>query len=374
VTRTTAAAQIAQIDVFPVTVPRAGVYALQRGPSATSSWFALVRITATDGTYGWGECVTRVLSMHHVVADHLEAPLLGHDVFDIDGFHRIVDAEEMLAVERLWHWNPIRAALEMALYDIQGKILDVSVAQLLGGVQRTRIPTVKNIGIGTPDEAAERARQFVAEGYGIVKLRVGGDAARDEQRLHAVRAAIGDDVDIRIDANQAWTWKEAIPLIERYDAVRLEAVEQPCAFWDVDSNARVVEGTSVPIISDEGFVSVPEARLLLQGGGADILHAYIGKCGGIAPVMKIATLAGSFGVRMTLGERVPLGVSEAAHLQVAAALPELQHACALGYDLNESDLLVRSVEHDGGDLIVPTGPGLGVDVDLDRLAAYTVER
>lgn len=367
--------RVAEIEVFPVSVPRTGVWALQRGPSATRSWFALVRITADDGTYGWGECVTRVKSMHRIVADHLYDRLVGHDVFDIEGFHDIVDGEEMLAIERLWHWNPIRAALEMALYDIQGKVLGVSLAQLLGGARRKRIPVVKNIGIGTPGDAALTARRYVDDGYAIVKLRVGADAKLDEARLRAVRAEVGGAVQIRVDANQAWSWKEALRLIDRYqDVVGLESVEQPCAFWDVESNARVTEASPVPIVSDEGFVSVPEARLLLAGGGADILHAYLGKCGGIAPVMKISALASSYGAQLTLGERVPLGVSEAAHLHVAAVLPDLEHACALGYDLNESDLLVDSPSRSGGYLTVPTGPGLGVDVDTEKLAAYKDER
>lgn len=366
---------IAEIDVFPVTVPRTDVWSLQRGPSATQSWFALVRITADDGTYGWGECVTRVKSMHRIVADHLYDRLIGHDVFDIDGFHDIVDGEEMLAVERLWHWNPVRAALEMALFDIQGKVLGISVAQLLGGPRRMSIPVVKNIGIGTPDDAARTARSYVDEGYAIVKLRVGTDAALDEARLRAVRAEAGPDVKIRIDANQAWTWKQALRLIDRYEAeVGLESVEQPCAFWDVESNARVTEASPVPIVSDEGFVSVPEARILLAAGGADVLHAYLGKCGGISPVMKISTLASSYGVQLTMGERVPLGVSEAAHLQVAAVLPSLDHACALGYDLNESDLLVDSPSRGGGCIQVPHGPGLGVDVDTEKLEAYRDDR
>jgi L-alanine-DL-glutamate epimerase-like enolase superfamily enzyme len=364
---------IAQIDVFPVTVPRAGVYALQRGNSAAASWFTLIRVTASDGTYGWGESVTRVVSMHRIVDDQLRDSLIGRDVFDIDGYHRAVDAQEMLAVERLWHWNPIRAAIEMALYDIQGKILGQSLSQMLGGSKRDSIPTVKNIGIGSPEQAAESAARYVAEGYSLVKARVGGDPKVDEARLAAIRGAIGDDVLIRIDANQAWTWKEAVNLIQRYSDYGIEAVEQPCHFWDVDSNARVVDASPLPIISDEGFVSLPEARLLLEGGGADVLHAYLGKCGGIAPVMAIASLAGVHGAQVTMGERVPLGVSEAAHLHVASVLPSLDFPCALGYNLNEDDLLIDSPTRSGGSLQVPTGPGLGVDVDLDKLERYARE-
>jgi L-alanine-DL-glutamate epimerase-like enolase superfamily enzyme len=363
--------KVTSVEVFPVQVPRRGVFTLQRGNSDQSSWFSLVRVTADDGTYGWGECTTRVRSMHTVVEDQLDGVIVGRDVFDIEGLHRAIDREEMLAVERLWHWNPLRAAIEMAFFDIQGKVLGLRVAQLLGGIRRTSIPTVKNVGVGTPEQSAELAQRYVADGYTLLKVRVGADAAADETRLSAIREVIPDDIAIRLDANQAWTAPEAIAAIGRYARHGLEAVEQPCAFWDVASNARVAAASPVPIISDEGFVSAPEARVLLSGGGADVLHAYIGKCGGIAPVMEIAAIARSFGARMTLGERVPLGISEAAHLHVAAALPELDFPCALAYDLNESDLLVERPRRGGGSIELPDGPGLGVDVDLDALARYT---
>ncbi|MGB3376187.1 MAG: mandelate racemase/muconate lactonizing enzyme family protein [Microbacterium sp.] len=362
--------EISRIDVFPVKVPRKDVFALQRGNSDNNSWFSLVRVTTSDGTYGWGECVTRVRSMHRVVDDHLLDELVGRDVFDIRGFHQAVDREEMLAIERLWHWNPIRAALEMALFDIQGKITGRSVAELLGGVQRREILTVKNVGVGTPERSAELAQTYVAAGYRLLKVRVGKDAAFDEARIAAIRDVVEEAVPIRLDANQAWTPTEAIARIGRVARLGIEAVEQPCAFWDVAANAQVVEHSPVPIISDEGFVSAPEAQVLLTGRGADVLHAYIGKCGGIQPTMEIAALARAFGAGMTLGERVPLGISEAAHLQVAAALPELDYPCALAYDLNQDDLLTTSPERGPGLIRVPDGPGLGVDVDTTKLEKY----
>jgi L-Ala-D/L-Glu epimerase len=365
------ASRVTSVDVFPVRVPRTGVFALQRGNSDQASWFSLVRVTTGHGIYGWGECVTRVRSMHTVLVDQLEHVVVGSDVFDIEGLHRAIDREEMLAVERLWHWNPLRAAIEMAFFDVQGKLVGEPVAQLLGGIRRTRVPTVKNVGVGTPRQSAELAERYLADGFRLLKVRVGADADADEARLAAIRTVVPDEIRIRLDANQAWSAAEAIAAIGRYVQYGLEAVEQPCAFWDVTSNARVVEHSPVPIIADEGFVSAPEAQVLLSHRGADVLHAYVGKCGGLAPVMEIAAIARSFGARMTLGERVPLGISEAAHLQVAAALPELQFPCALAYDLNESDLLVHRPRRDGGFIELPDGPGLGVDVNLDALARYS---
>lgn len=367
---TATTARVSRVDVVPVKVPRSGYFALQRGNSDAASWFAVVRIETEDGVVGWGECTTRVRSMHWILLDHLAELVVGRNPFDVIGIHAAMDVEEMLATERLSHWNPIRAAIDVALYDIQGKYLDMPISQLLGGAQRDSIETIKNVGVDSVEASAALAQKYVAAGYRAVKLRVGKDAALDLARVRAVRAAVGDDIRIRVDANQAWDPTSALAAIARMDEYGLHSVEQPCAFWDVRGNAEVVAGTTVPVISDEGFWTVHEAQVLLTSRAADVLHIYIGKCGGLLPSSRIIAVAEAFGASVTPGERVPLGIAEAAHVHLAATARTLDHPCALSYDLNEHDLLVTSLHRDGGRITVPDGPGLGVDIDVDKLAFY----
>jgi L-alanine-DL-glutamate epimerase-like enolase superfamily enzyme len=365
--------RIERIDVVPVTVPRKGTFDLQRGASATASDCAVVRLQTRDGVVGWGECTTRVRSMHHILRDHLAEVVVGRSVFDVVGAHRAMDVAELLATERPSHWNPIRSAIDMAMYDAQGHTTGVPLHSLLGGKQRDEVETVKNVGVASPEVSAERARQLVDAGYRIVKLRVGSDADLDEARVAAVRAAVGDGIRIRVDANQAWDPTSAIGAIRRMHAYRLHAVEQPCPFWDIAGNAEVVANVEPPVISDEGIWTVPETQNLLRARGADVLHPYLGKCGGIHPTMQIIAVAQAFNAKVSPGERVPLGIGEAAHVHVAAVLRDLEHPCALSYDLNEHDLLTESLPRTGGRIRVPDGPGLGITVDEDRLAHYNRE-
>lgn len=362
---------ISRVDVVPVRVPRSGVIAMQRGDSDDASWFAVVRIETDNGVVGWGECTTRVRSMHWILLDHLADLIVGRNPFDVVGVHAAMDAEEMLATERLSHWNPIRAAVDMAMYDIQGRTLGVPLYQLLGGKQRHSIETIKNVGVGTPEESAERAQELVDDGYRSVKLRVGKDTDLDVARVRAVREAVGDAIRIRVDANQAWNPTSAIAAINRMHEYQLHAVEQPCPFWDVRGNAEVVAATTVTVISDEGFWTPEEAQNLLSVRAADVLHVYLGKCGGIHPSMRIVAVADAFGAAVTPGERVPLGISEAAHVHLAAVLRSLEHPCDFASDLNEHDLLVTSLEQGKGHIVVPGGPGLGIEVDEDKLAFYS---
>jgi L-alanine-DL-glutamate epimerase-like enolase superfamily enzyme len=132
----------------------------------------------------------------------------------------------------------------------------------------------------------------------------------------------------------------------------------------------VAHATGIPIVADESVWSLGDAGNLLRTGAADVLHLYLGKSGGIYPAMQAIAVAEALGGAVTIGERVPLGISEAAHLHVAAATRRLDYPCALSYDLNESDLLTSPIRRDGAAFVVPDGPGLGVEVDTDRLEFY----
>jgi L-Ala-D/L-Glu epimerase len=256
------------------------------------------------------------------------------------------------------------------LHDVQGRFLGVPLYDLLGGKQRDSFEVCKNVGVSDPATSAERARCLAAEGYTTLKLRVGTGVDLDVARVRAVREAVGDGVRIRVDANQAWDPTTAVVAIKRMVEWRLEGVEQPCHYWDLRAAAEVVSRVDVPIIADESVWTSDDAQRLLSARGADVLHLYLGKCGGIQSALKIVAVAESFGAAITYGERIPLGIAEAAHCHVVAALPESRFPHALAYDFNEHDLLVAPIRREKGLMYVQDGPGLGVEVDDDKLAFY----
>ncbi len=362
--------QITAVDVIPVDVPRRGGFALQRGPTPPSSPFTVVRVRTNEGVVGYGEGVTTDRSMAGVLREHLAEVAVGRDLFDLSGLHAAMDRVEMMKTERVGHWNPARAAIDIAVHDAQAKWLGVPLSDLLGGRRRDEIEVCKNVGVAPPNECATVASGLVEAGYRTLKVRVGADLSAEDERLAAIREAASPATRIRLDANQAWDPVGAVRAIERLAGHGLEAVEQPCHFADVRGAAYVASRVDVPLIADEGFWTVYEARELLVAGAAQALHVYLGKCGGIRPAMEIVALGRAFGVAITLGERIPLGIALAAHLHVAAALDEAPYAHALAYDLNESDLLTTPIPVTAGRMPVPPGPGLGIEVDEDRLAFY----
>lgn len=362
--------RVTRVEVIPVLVPRSGRFMLQRGASAVDSPFTVVRLHTDQGVVGYGECTTRTARLHTVLEDHLTEVVVGADPFDVAGLHRRMDTVETLITERREHWNPIRAALDMAMYDIQGKWLGVPLHRLLGGKQRDSVENVKNIGIGPPEQSAEAATALVEQGYTTLKMRVGADSRLDLARLAAVREGIGDHVRIRVDANEAWDAGDAVSQINAMSSYGLESVEQPCRHWDLRGSARVVRETSVPVMLDEAVWTLGDLTNAFVFEAADAAHLYLGKNGGIFQVMRMCAIADGFGKAVTIGERVPLGISEAAHVQVAAALTRDDYPCALSYQLHEHDLLTEPLRWEGSRVFVPEGPGLGVEIDEERLDHY----
>jgi L-alanine-DL-glutamate epimerase-like enolase superfamily enzyme len=275
--------RITGVDVIPVDVPRSGAFDLQRGTTPSVSPFTVVRIRTNEGITGYGEGVTTERSLHRVLSDHLVEVLIGRDPFDVTGAHRAMDRVEMMKVERLSHWNPARAAVDIALYDLMGRCLGVPVYDLLGGKQRECFEVCKNIGVGSPEDSARLAERLVADGYTTLKLRVGTDVDLDVARVRAVRESVGPQPRIRVDANQAWDAITAIVAVKRMAEYGLECVEQPCRFGDLAASAEVARRVDVPVMADEDVWTVEEAQRVFGARAASVLHLYLGKCGGIQP-------------------------------------------------------------------------------------------
>lgn len=362
---------IRSVEFIPVSVPRHGNFSLHRGTTPPDSPFTIVRITTEDGVTGYGEGNTTVRGWDSIGRNNLAELLVGADALNRTAIHAAIDAIEMMRVERVGHWNVLRAAIDMAVHDVIGKTLGVPVHDLLGGKQRDEIVVIKNVGVGSVEDTARRAAELIGEGYRALKIRVGADVATDIRRVEAVRKAAGPDIPIRVDANQAWAPREAVRVITAMAEYGLEAVEQPCRFADIDGGRFVVERSPVPIISDEGFWTADDAYVCCSHRAADVLHIYLGKCGGLLPSTRIVAIAEAAGAALTVGERVPLGISLAAHCHFAASIRTLNYPSALAYDLNEHDLLVRPLVCKDGVIPVPSGPGLGIEVDEDKLRFYT---
>jgi muconate cycloisomerase len=381
--------KIVDVDVMLVSLPtrRIHKWAGLRGPIGR---YVVIRLRSDEGLEGWGE--TQCLpdwggaymryygetpeSVRHVIRDLLLPALREADAFAIPTIHASMD--------RIIKGHPYaKAALDIALHDLKGRALGVPVYDLLGGRFREWIPIGHSIGLMEVERAAEEASQLVTEGIHHIKVKAGPDPARDIRAVEAVRRVVGDGVDIRLDVNQAYTVPVAIRTIQAMEPSRLCFVEQPGE--GIDELSAIAASIAVPIMADESAWTTRDILQLREAAAARYISLYVTKPGGLYRAHQMAMVLEAAGMEADIGGSSEFGIANAANLHLAAAsaavtLPAVIPITTLtGKEQTQvagryytDDIITAPFSYKNGALRVPTGPGLGVEVDKDKLRQYQV--
>ena len=304
----------------------------------------LLRLEDDDGAVGWGEAAP-FEPYDGVSVERVEAVLRGRS------------REELRQAE---------AAVEMALLDLDAR----REGRPIGEPGAIAIPVNLTLSAGPAEEVAARAKEGVRAGYQCFKLKVG--RADDEERVTAVRQAIGSWPALRLDANGVWPVDEAIDRIRALEPNDLELVEQPCA--TLPELAQVRKGISTPIAADESITGPDDVRAAAAERACDAVNVKLASCGGVERARAAIRTAGEAGIAAYLSSTFdgPWGISAA--LQLAAG-ETFQLACGLAtLQLFDSPLAGLLPSARGGLQPVPQGPGLGIEIDDDLLATALVEQ
>jgi len=335
--------------------------------------YVLVRIETDEGVTGWGEAQAdigffgeTVEQVRAAVADYMGPQLVGKDALDREYLHSVID----------YRGNGCaKSGIDMALHDLAGKAMGAPVSAILGGRRRQRVPVAIEVAGGKPDDMARACLELIAKGVRAFKPKVGGDPAADADRLRAIREAVGEGVSLRADANQGYSPKEAVRfcrLCERYGA-GLELLEQPVAAHDLPGMAFVRRSVDTPIEADESCFTPQDALAIVRQEAADVLNVKLGKAGGFTGAKKIAAIAEAAGLRCVLGTAFGLGLEIAAKAHLFAATEIVTDAVEFTELSLHANLLAPpwdarlALPLEDGCLPVPEGPGLGVDLDLERV-------
>lgn len=267
----------------------------------------------------------------------------------------------------------LACALDTAVLDALARARGVSVARLLSESVRASVPVNATIAAESDNGAATEAAAAREAGFRCVKLKVGmARSLEDERRkVAAVRAALGPEIALRLDANGAWDAERAACAIRSLAEFDLELVEQPVAPGDLEGMARVRAACGVPIAADEDVTGAAAARLVLEAGAADCLVLKPMVVGGLRAALGITEVARRAGASVIVTTTVDAGVGTAAALHLAAILPAEgpAHGLATGALLALDIVAMPIAAHDGR-MAVPEGPGLGVELDDGALARY----
>ncbi|GAA4536047.1 mandelate racemase/muconate lactonizing enzyme family protein [Pseudonocardia xishanensis] len=349
--------------------------------------YVLVELTSDDGVSGWGEATAlgswggdhgryfgeTLETVSHVLCD-LVAPAVKGVEFS--------DRNEILRVARSCVRGHVYAAtaFEEALLDLVGRRLGVSVSELLGGRVRSRIPLAHSLGLMAEEAAVEEARAVADEGIRTIKIKVGEHADREVSLVRAVHEAVGDRVELAVDANQGWrTAVEAERVLRRLADVPLRYVEQPVEGLH---QLRMLRPRSpFPLMADESMWNAHDMADLARTDAVGLASVYTAKAGGLRGALAADAVASAFGIGTNVNGSGETGVGNLANLHLAATMTSLSEACVLPLSHRSDDpptrvagrmylddVLVSSLRYEDGHIVVPDGPGWGVDVDRDKLA------
>jgi muconate cycloisomerase len=337
--------------------------------------FVFVRIETREGLVGWGEAAClggptwseeSAESIAATLERYVVPWLRGRDAAQLETLR--------LEMARRVQGNPFaRAAVEMALWDLNGRALGVPVHRLLGGRVRDRVPLSWSLAVGDGDAEVAEARDKIARGHRIFKVKTAAHPVPDDvARVRAIRAAVGPEVRLRVDANQGWDRPTALRAIRAMEPYDLDFVEQPVPRWDLDGLAEIARAVRVPIMADESCGSPQDALAIARRGGVAILALKLTKSAGLAATMAIARIAEAAGLGCYVGCMIETSLGTAAYLHAALAAPPVTWGCELfGPLLLRGDVVREPVRYADGCILALDGPGLGVDVDEAALGEWT---
>ena len=351
--------RITQVEIFPFSLQVKRTMHIAIGNMAAEN--VLVRIQTADGLVGWGESspfapVTGETQETDVVMGRRLAGIIrGRDPFDIP---RI--ASDMAA--HTPGFPSIKAALEMALWDLCGKITGQPVSRLLGRY-RDSFETDLTVYLDEPQVMADRAKEIVQSGFKIVKVKLGETPEKDFARMGAIRKTVGDEVRIRIDANQGWTPAEAVRALRGLEKHRLEFCEQPVVYWDWEGLKYVRDNSPIPIMADEAVHFPQDAIQAVRHDAADMINIKLMKSGGILQSIAIAQNAEAANIHCMLGCMSETRVALTAAAHVAASQRAVLYADLDAFTEHAIDPVIGGMEVKDGTIRIPDTPGLGLDLD-----------
>ena len=362
--------EIEKMRVHIVNLPTQAVHSHGSGDVLSIRCVLVELVTNTD-IVGWGEA-----SPWSVFTGTVEANAAAlHNYFrpfvvGANPFHRekiLAQTEHMVV-----GCSEAKAALETALLDIAGQVLNVPVAELLGGRHRDEIPL--SFSVANPDFGVDldTVAAMYDDGVRILKLKTGfADHQFDVMRLEKLRS-VYDDLDLRIDYNQGMKPHDAIRRLRDMESFDLTFIEQPVARFELAAMASIADALDTPLMADESVFNVREAIQAVSMKLADIFSLKIMKSGGLERALEIYAIAKASGIAVYGGCMFESGVAHAAGTHLCAAIADLPFGCEFymsTYYLKE-DILREPFPVKGGKVIVPKSPGLGINVDGEKLVRY----
>lgn len=384
--------KITGCTLFDVALPNRRHHSWASKMTAAIGHHLIIRLDTDEGISGWGEAPAGMTwggshmryfgespaTVRVLIEQYLIPAVTDLDPRDMAVLHATMD--------KAAKGHPYaKAAIDMACYDIAGKAAGVPVWRLLGGQFRDRIEVAHSLGIMEVDRCIDEAVEAVNEGARTIKCKTGLDPVRDVELVRRLRDRLGDGIGIRVDGNEGYrdVW-EAIRVTRAQEAYGIMLCEQPV--MGARELGLVAERIDSPVMADESAWTAHDILELVEHKAAACISLYVTKPGGLYRAKQQADLAEALGLYSDIGGSIESGIGNAANLHLGAATkiarlpsvtPTSKPKGAAGPSIAGcyylDDLITVPLGYENGAVLVPTGPGLGVEVDTDKLAQYAVK-
>jgi o-succinylbenzoate synthase len=353
--------KIKNIEVFEISVPLVTPFrtALRTVEKIND---IVVKITTDTGEMGYGEAApTAVItgetkeSIKSAIINYIKPSIIGLDIAELE-----------VIMEKLQNSilknTSAKAAVDMAIYDLYSKKYEAPLYKILGGY-RNEITTDITISVNDVSEMVNDSIKAVKDGFNILKIKVGKESEKDIDRITEIRKAIGEDVKLRIDANQGWTSKEAVKIISKLEDknINIDLVEQPVKYWDLEGMKYVTQNTYTRILADESVFSPLDALKIIQEKAADLINIKLMKTGGIYNALKICDIAEMYGIECMIGCMLESKISVSAAANLGAARKIITLVDLDGPALCKNDPIIGGPMFKGSSIKMVDRNGIGFD-------------
>lgn len=365
---------IKDVETFLIDLPTIRPHKLSMTTMHKQS-MVIIRLICSDGIEGVGESTTigglsygdeSPEGIKLTIDTYITPLLIGLAADNIHG--------AMTKIEKAVKGNRIaKSGIETALLDAQGKRLGVSVATLLGGAIQSSMPVLWTLASGDTQKDIAEAQMLLAEKrHSTFKLKIGSqDPDKDIAHVSAIKKALGKDAQVTVDINQAWSENTAKTGIAQLEAAGVDLIEQPIIKTNHAGLSRLTQRFTVPIMADEAVCTPEDAFYLSSIKAGDVFALKIAKSGGLYDVLKVAHIGAAAGISLYGGTLLEGSIGTIASAHAFSTLKNMEWGTELfGPLLLTEDIIHNKLKYQNGHLHLPDGPGLGIEVDWDKVKHF----
>ena len=358
--------QITSIEIYKLLIPLKEPFVISLGTQFNAD-NVLIVIKTNEELIGWGEC-SPYMSINgesvetcFAVAQYLAKVLIGKNPTEIE--------DCIVAMDKVIYGNnSIKSAFDMALYDLAAQHKGLPLYKFLGGRKDKIITTDMTVGIGSPEKMAADALRFKEAGFPAIKVKLGQSTEIDVARIKAIRLAVGNELPLRIDANQGWTVPTAIATLQSLEPYNIEHCEEPIARWNFMELSKVKQASPVKIMADESCCTQHDANRLATLQACDYFNIKLGKSGGIFNALQIVAAGNNHNIKLQIGSFMESRLATTAFVHFAFCNASIVH-----FDVDTPLMMAEDPIENGlhylpnGVVTIDDTPGIGASIDTAYL-------